>query len=347
MALPFRQTTELAIPDELFSEHGLAVLTVHGGRAGGHWHIRITDPSGVTGGIVTTYSDPQAASDDPTYPDLAVEAAYFWIRDAVADRGLRLLQLESLNDRYDADQRPYFCLAQAVIANAAFVPEPGVIYADQIWEVPAPLRRKSPATLAAERAARTAQRERDDQILAAAPLLDPADQSLEARHLRAVAASIRDHRESELRRIEFAIEDAEPATAHLIRQELRWPFTGNGQTAHRRLRLWRLEDGRLAAMITETPEDTGPSISNVMEDVARKLVDEHPAEDLLIIEHRTTNVLGGETFEMVTTLDLERGIVRWEEMEPDQVIATFGDLYDKRPKPRHVPDPYDPADDEE
>jgi hypothetical protein len=209
-----------------------------------------------------------------------------------------------------------------------------------------PPRRKSPRTLAAEREARTAQRAREDEILTAEPLLDPADQSLEARHLREVAASIRDHREMELRRIEWAIADAEPATARLVDQNLAWPFTGNGQLAYRRLRLWRLDDGRLAAMLTETPEDTGPSISNVMEDVARKLIAEHPSDDLVIIEHRPRHVLGGETFEAVTTLDLEHGIVRWEEMDPDQVIEMFGDLYETRPEQRE-PDDHDPADDEE
>lgn len=55
---------------------------------------------------------------------------------------------------------------------------------------------------------RRAERRRDDQVLANAAALDPSDHSDEAIHLREVAASVRDHREQEIRNAIWAAEDA-------------------------------------------------------------------------------------------------------------------------------------------
>jgi len=39
---------------------------------------------------------------------------------------------ECFNDRYGEAERPYFCLARAIVARQGFEPAPGAVYADEL-----------------------------------------------------------------------------------------------------------------------------------------------------------------------------------------------------------------------
>jgi hypothetical protein len=207
-------------------------------------------------------------------------------------------------------------------------------------QTPTP-RRKSPRQLDAERAQRAEQMRMEDDVLDATRRLDPADDSLRARQLRETAASITDHRETALLMVERAVRDAEPTTARLLSDEP-WQYFRNGQWATRRLRMWRTGSGVLTAMLTEFEHDEGPSITNSIEAIAAKLAMEFPGEHLVFVEHYPANAAlqVREHFDLVTHLDSARGIVRWAEMDPADVLAQFGDLYETVPR-RAEPDPYD------
>jgi hypothetical protein len=191
-------------------------------------------------------------------------------------------------------------------------------------------RRKSPRQIAAERDQRAAQLRMEDDVLTAEGLLDPADQTLDARHLREVAASIRDHREMDLRRAEWAVRDAEPTTARLLDDEPRWPYFDNGHWAYRRLRTWRLADGRLAAMLTEEQHDQGVSITNAAEAIAAKLALDFPGETIVQIEHYPDRV-GIDDDEHFDGVAIVGGNPTWWPMPPAEVIAMFGTIYETDP----------------
>lgn len=130
MPLGISSGTGLELPAGEFNADGLAVIMISGGRYGGAWAISATATAdGPKLGEFRT-SSPRDLTGDPRYPDLAIETAFIWLRGETVRLGLRLVGFENLNQHYDAGSRPYFCLAQAVIANRSFVPVPGVRYAD-------------------------------------------------------------------------------------------------------------------------------------------------------------------------------------------------------------------------
>lgn len=132
MPLEYETTKPLTINS--YNENGLAVLAVQGGRYGGTWAISAVPVGGAQpAGEIRTFLDQERHPDltnDPRYPNLAIESAFIWLRDQTANQGLRLVYFECLNHRHSAGEAPYFCAAQAVIAGPAFRPQPGVEYAD-------------------------------------------------------------------------------------------------------------------------------------------------------------------------------------------------------------------------
>jgi hypothetical protein len=137
MPLPIASWVNLAIPAGLFNEHGLAVLTLQGGRYGGDWVITPVSQDGryLAGGEFTTSAGSerrmQALLTDPGYPDRAIETALIWLMGEAKRQGLRVVMFECLNGQYPETDRPYFCAARAVIASQSFKPAPGVIYDDE------------------------------------------------------------------------------------------------------------------------------------------------------------------------------------------------------------------------
>lgn len=135
MPLPYEVHEALQVSTSSFNDDGLAVLMVHGGRYGGDWEINARlssdDPSREPRGSIGT-SRGRTSTKDERYPDLALDSAFVWLNDEAKKRGWRLVHWESLNDNFPSDQKPYFVLARALLANERFVPAEGVIYADEI-----------------------------------------------------------------------------------------------------------------------------------------------------------------------------------------------------------------------
>lgn len=110
-----------------------------GGRYGCDWTVNATAGAdggslGVLGQFQTSIDDrrKQALQNDPGYPDRAVETAFIWLMSEAPKHGWRIVAFESFSDRYGPAERPYFCLARAIIASERFEPAPGVTYADEM-----------------------------------------------------------------------------------------------------------------------------------------------------------------------------------------------------------------------
>lgn len=132
MPLSISSGTGLELPSAEFNADGLAVIMISGGRYGGQWVMGASAKAdGPKLGEFWADSGPRDLTGDPCYPDLAIETAFVWLRGETARLGLRLVGFENLNRHYDADSRPYFCLARAIIASPSFVPVPGARYAEE------------------------------------------------------------------------------------------------------------------------------------------------------------------------------------------------------------------------
>ncbi len=135
MPLPIGSSEDLNIPDSQFNEHGLAVVFLSGGRYGGDWVVSASAEGGdrKLGEFQTDGGTSKAELErDPRYPYLAIETAFIWLMGEAPKQGRRVVGFECLNDRYAEAERPYFCLARAVVANASFAPRPGIAYADEM-----------------------------------------------------------------------------------------------------------------------------------------------------------------------------------------------------------------------
>lgn len=135
MPLPVSSSEPLSIPAAEFNEHGLAVIMLSGGRYGGDWAIGAsTNADGEKLGELRTEagSSRRELEHDPRYPYLAIETAFAWLTGEVQRHGWRVVAFDCLNDQYGEAERPYFCLAQAIVASGQFKPSPGVTYADEM-----------------------------------------------------------------------------------------------------------------------------------------------------------------------------------------------------------------------
>jgi hypothetical protein len=129
--LPVSSSNPLAVPADQFNADGLAVVFLSGDRYGGDWIVAVSAAAdGPRLGGFTTEADAALAQLKNDYPDRAIETAFIWLHSQSARLGWRVVGFECLNDQYEPGERPYFALARAVIANEAFTPAPGVIYAD-------------------------------------------------------------------------------------------------------------------------------------------------------------------------------------------------------------------------
>ena len=133
MPLQVRSAEVLDIPETAFNEHGLAVLMLPGGRYGGDWSISYMAGDAKCGSLFTSVDDrrKRELEKDPGYPDRAIETEFIWLTGAAQEQGLRVVGFECLNSQYGEAERPFFCLARVVVASKAFVPSPGVTYADE------------------------------------------------------------------------------------------------------------------------------------------------------------------------------------------------------------------------
>ena len=135
MPLPISSSEDLHIPASQFNEHGLAVLMIPGGRYGGDWSITFSGAGHVKCGALFTSVDDrrkQELQQDPGYPDRAIETAFIWLVGETRKQGLRVVGFECLNSQHGPAERPYFCLARAIVASEKFVPVPGARYADEM-----------------------------------------------------------------------------------------------------------------------------------------------------------------------------------------------------------------------
>ena len=134
MPLPVSSSENLSIPPDQFNADGLAVIFLSGARYGGDWTVTtsVSADGPVLGGFNTgAGASRPALKGDPRYPYLAIETAFIWLRGETARLGWRVVGFECLNDQYGERERPYFCLARAIIAGERFTPAPGVAYADE------------------------------------------------------------------------------------------------------------------------------------------------------------------------------------------------------------------------
>jgi hypothetical protein len=126
--------------------------------------------------------------------------------------------------------------------------------------------------------------------------------------------------------------------APLIRDEPAWLFADvGGRPAARWLRVWQTSPGRVVAVVTEQPDDTGPSITNVIEAVAAQLRAEHPGQEVQVVEHylpRPQSRHDGGGYERWTlTAITEDGV--------DQIELPPGGRTDlhRQPRPGHLRSP--------
>ena len=135
MPLPYDVTEPLQLPRGHFNADAIAVITIQGGRYGGHWVINAfaDDPNETVGRIDTCYDLQRAdLTKDERYPQLATDTALIWLNDETKRRGWRLLTWDSFNDRYGPDEKPFFMAARALIGSENFVPSGGVQYLDDV-----------------------------------------------------------------------------------------------------------------------------------------------------------------------------------------------------------------------
>jgi hypothetical protein len=134
MPLPIASSENLNIPAGDFNGDGLAVVMLSGGRYGGDWAVHALIDGDSLGVLHTEVDDRRKheLQSDPGYPDRAIETAYIWLTGEMKRQGMRVVSFECHNSKYGPDERPYFCLAQAIVASEAFVPAPGVTYADEM-----------------------------------------------------------------------------------------------------------------------------------------------------------------------------------------------------------------------
>lgn len=72
-------------------------------------------------------------------------------------------------------------------------------------------------------------------------------------------------------------------SAVLIRDDGEWIMPGFGRPSPRRLRVWRLADSTLLAVITD--RGPGTSVTNVAEHAYAKVRSEYPDEIVRVVEH--------------------------------------------------------------
>jgi len=135
MPLPISSSEDLHIPDSQFNEHGLAVLMIPGGRYGGDWSISFVGPDDAKIGSIFTSAperSKQELQSDRAYPDRAIETAFIWLVGQAREQAMRVVAWECFNSQYAEAERPYFCLARAIVASKAFIPAPGATYADEM-----------------------------------------------------------------------------------------------------------------------------------------------------------------------------------------------------------------------
>ena len=135
MQLPVSGAEPLSIPESAFNDNGLAVIMVPGGRYGGDWSVNFMGPDDAKLGSIFTSVDErskQALLSDPGYPDRAIETAFIWLTGQAREHGWRVVSWECFNSQYAEAERPFFCLARAIVASETFTPAPGVTYADEM-----------------------------------------------------------------------------------------------------------------------------------------------------------------------------------------------------------------------
>jgi hypothetical protein len=134
MPLAIESAKALNIPETAFNADGLAVLTVPGARYGGDWSVSFRGTGDAELGSVFTSAgrSKRELESDPRYPYLAIETAFIWLIGQAREHGWRVVSWECFNSCYGENERPFFCLARAIVASPAFVPEPGVTYADEL-----------------------------------------------------------------------------------------------------------------------------------------------------------------------------------------------------------------------
>ena len=117
--------------------------------------------------------------------------------------------------------------------------------------------------------------------------------------------------------------------AKLVRDDRTWWYLGfHNRMSTRRLRVWRVDPGRLVAVVTERTSDPGTSVTNAAEMVTAQLAAEYPDEVIEVIEHYPADSLDGEHFDGVEIVD---GTPRWWRIPtPDLTTRLGAGLLDDR-----------------
>lgn len=102
----------LAVPAEAFNADGIAAILAAGSRYGGRWRINIVHGEEAIGCVWTDVTDD---------PDDVAAAAVEWLRDECARLGLKIVQVESFNNQYGPNERPYFTTSRVLIVDKDWV----------------------------------------------------------------------------------------------------------------------------------------------------------------------------------------------------------------------------------
>lgn len=131
MPLLYTTVSGLAVNSGSFNGDAVAVLNIQGTGYGRKWMIIVSDEDYATvGEFAAGRLETESISDSDDYPLRVLETAYVWVHDQATKRGWRVLAWNA--DEYPTNQRPHFIAAQVLIGSEAFVPTPGVVYADEM-----------------------------------------------------------------------------------------------------------------------------------------------------------------------------------------------------------------------
>jgi hypothetical protein len=101
-----------------------------------------------------------------------------------------------------------------------------------------------------------------------------------------------------------------------------WPYlSASGVITTRRCRIWRPRPGHVIAVITETRDDLGTSITNAAEGVRAELEHQFPGEVIEVVEHQI-DALGVISYDLVEPN--AQGRLRWTSLPRAQLEEKIG-----------------------
>lgn len=108
----FSTNQHLAVPADAYNPDGLASLVVAGARYQEEWVINICYGPGHSPQVIGS-----VRVERTTDPDVAADTAKAWLDQECEQLDLKVVQHVNHNDKHGPAERPYFTVAQAVVAD--------------------------------------------------------------------------------------------------------------------------------------------------------------------------------------------------------------------------------------